>query len=134
MAAALENRSVPVFNPGPAFPLDRLRQRLIEPGRDIEAAFTPPPDDVVAVAAVPAPVAVPVPVLVPTATSAGVRGYVTASKLNFRGQPRVDAPLLTKPLARGTLLDVIDRVDGWYKVYCNGNTGWVKAEYVKTAA
>ena len=106
-------------DPGPAFPLDKLRQRLIQRGRDSNEPFVAEP----AIANIETP---------PVSTA--LRGFVLADKLYFRAQPRVDAAKVAEPLTRGTLLDVIDRKDGWYKINCQGNTGWVKAEYVKTAA
>ncbi|HEY3698865.1 MAG TPA: N-acetylmuramoyl-L-alanine amidase [Spongiibacteraceae bacterium] len=124
-------------DPGPAFPLERLRQRLIVRGRDADEPFIAEPEVEQAPIVVPVPVAVPIPVTTEIETapvSTAARGYVLADKLNFRAQPRVDAAKLAAPITRGTLLDVIDRRDGWYKVNCNGNVGWVKSEYVKTAA
>src|SRR5690606_17353685 len=57
-------------DPGPAFPLERLRQRLILRGRDQEGAFQrPPPAERLVTAA------------------ALMRGFVTASKLNVRSAP-----------------------------------------------
>ena len=105
-------------DPGPAFPLDKLRQRLIVRGRDSNEPFVQER---------------------PAATSAVVtsvppRGFVIANQLNFRALPRIDAQKLAAPLTRGTLLDVLAQQSGWYQVRCSGNVGWVKAEYVKTAA
>lgn len=106
-------------DPGPAFPLEKLRARLLERGRDADG----PAPKIAAVAAPAVDMATP-----------AVRGLVLASKLNFRAQPRVDAEKIAAPLTRGTLIDVLDQRAGWYQVRSNSNLGWVKAEYIKTAA
>ncbi|MDB6062158.1 MAG: N-acetylmuramyl-L-alanine amidase, negative regulator of AmpC, AmpD [Verrucomicrobiaceae bacterium] len=108
-------------DPGPAFPLDKLRQLLIVRGRDADEpspALTSPPTPAATITAIPA---------------ASARGYVLANKLNFRALPRVDATKIAAPLTSGTLVDVLDQQSGWYQVRSNNNVGWVKAEYIKTA-
>lgn len=92
------------IDPGPAFPLDKLRQRLIQRGRDEDGD-----DDVVAV------------------------GEVTASKLNFRASPDTGAALVSAPLPRGTRVEILGQRDGWYQARVSGQTGWLSAQYVKAA-
>jgi N-acetylmuramoyl-L-alanine amidase len=98
------------IDPGPAFPLDRLRQLR---GRDSESPSAQAP--------APAPSA-----------PASTRAYVTADSLNFRSAPRADAPLAAPPLRRGTLLDVLDRQSGWCQVRTAADSvGWVSASYLR---
>lgn len=103
-------------DPGPAFPLDRLRQRLIMRGRDDEGGFQRKPDGDID----------------PNAPARGT-GYVTASSLNFRSEPRATADTIAPPLARGTVVEVLDQKSGWHQVRVKGKIGWLKSEYLKTA-
>lgn len=102
------------FDPGPAFPLDRLRARLIGADRDVDAPAPTPP-------------------AAPVVAQAPRRGYVTASWLNIRSGPSPTATPVAPPLGRGTLVDVLDVDSGWTRVRASILTGWVKSEYLKTA-
>ena len=103
-------------DPGPAFPLDTLRYRLINRGRDEDTGFRRKPSGDIDPGA-------------PAIT----QGFVTASLLNFRAEPRPTAEPVAPPLPRGTLVDVLDQKAGWHQVRVNGKIGWLKSEYVKTA-
>lgn len=102
-------------DPGPAFPLDKLRQQLIVRGRDEEAPFQRKADGTID----------------PNAPAQGT-GYVTASQLNFRAEPLPTAALVAPALPRGTVVDVLGQVPGWHQVRVNGKVGWLKSEYLKT--
>jgi N-acetylmuramoyl-L-alanine amidase len=92
-------------DPGPAFPLDRLRDRILRRDRSSDA----PPD-----------------------TSLVRRpGLVTASKLNIRCAPDVTAATVAPPLVQGTIVDILQEQSGWYEITAPLR-GWVKKEYVKT--
>lgn len=102
-------------DPGPAFPLDRLRQRLITRGRDEDTGFNRKPDGDIN----------------PDAPSRGT-GFVTASQLNFRSEPRASADAIAPPLPRGTVVEILDQKAGWHQVRVNGKIGWLKSEFLKT--
>lgn len=102
------------FDPGPAFPLEKLRARLVEADRDVDA---------------PAP---PVPAANAAAAPARPRGYVTASLLNFRSGPSPTATPVAPPLPRGTMADVLGSASGWTQIRVGTVTGWVKSEHLKT--
>lgn len=116
------------IDPGPAFPLDRLRQLLIVRGRDAVAGFNgsaSAAEDTIAASPVPAASA-----SANTPPAALVRGCVIADLLNVRSAPRLDAPLAAPPLRRGTLVDLLDQQLGWYQIRA-GAVGWVKGSYLK---
>ena len=73
-------------DPGPAFPLDNLRNRLIQ-DRDSEAAI-----------------------------HSDTIGYVDVSKLNIRGLPDINSQTVTEPLIENTPVKIIDKYKAWYKV------------------
>ena len=104
------------IDPGPAFPLDRLRQQLIDRGRDAEGPAVP-------IAALAKPVAA-----VPPSPAHGV---VIADWLNVRLAPRADAPLAAPPLRRGALIEVLGAQSGWCRIG-GGVSGWVMAKYLST--
>jgi len=91
-------------DPGPAFPLDKLRTRLLVRDRVDEG-----PDD--------------------AAPTSGKVGMVTASRLNIRSAPGLGAERAGPPLPRGTMLDILEESDGWLKVDVRSR-GWVSREYV----
>lgn len=98
-------------DPGPAFPLDKIRQILLESRDDEEVVDVIQPTE---------------PKVQPTALT----GEVTASSLNFRAEPSLSAERKGDPLSKGTKLEIVDEKSGWYKIkICE--TGWVKKEYVK---
>lgn len=93
-------------DPGPAFPLIKLRERLIEKDRALEGGEE-------------------------ERAFSGITGTVTASKLNIRSAPRLEAGKIAPPLAAGTLLEILDESDGWYRVNVV-TRGWVSKQYVST--
>lgn len=99
------------IDPGPAFPLDKLRSRLFE-DRSSDAPLTPPatPENI--------------------CKSGKANGIVTAASLNFRSTPKINAEPISAPLARDTKVVVLKEEKGWYQV-CVWQTGWVKKEYIK---
>jgi N-acetylmuramoyl-L-alanine amidase len=92
-------------DPGPAFPLHTLRERVLYRDRADEGPEQSPP----------------------------VRhpGMVTASRLNIRSGPMRSAALIAPPLSRGTMLEIVQENNGWLEVQVQ-TRGWVKKEYIKT--
>ncbi len=99
-------------DPGPAFPLDKLRGLLLE-DRSADDGLVPPTDDSNAVE-----------------TAPQKTGTVTASSLNFRAAPLLSANTITKPLKYGAKVIIRKEQDGWYEIHMQ-HTGWVKKDYVK---
>ncbi len=58
-------------------------------------------------------------------------GTVTATELNFRDEPSTDGSILTT-ISQGSVVLVTDTAAGgdWYKITYNGQTGYVKAEFI----
>lgn len=100
-------------DPGPAFPLEKLRQRILENDRQSDdediGGDVGHPD-------------VPVSQL--------PKGVVTASALNIRKQPNASGELLCDPLPKGTSVRVLEEKQGWLKVNVV-QTGWVKKDFVR---
>jgi len=89
-------------DPGPAFPLDKLRTQLLgESSRD---------DD--------------------TDEDLPDTGRVTATSLNIRSLPNSNADLVAKPLVKDTKVSIISEKEGWYKVKIEVE-GWVSAKYIE---
>ena len=88
-------------DPGPAFPLDRMRDRLLSGDRDKDE-----------------------PERNPTA------GVVAASKLNIRMSPNETADKVTNPLQQGAKVVVLEEKNGWYKVRTEVE-GWVMAKFIE---
>lgn len=103
------------FDPGPAFPLDRLRQKLLEEDRSLTLAA----DTALRIDR-------------EIASSAARKGIVRASLLNFRERPSMSGDVISDPLVKGTSLEVLDEENGWLKVKV-ARTGWVKKEFVQMA-
>ena len=62
-----------------------------------------------------------------------VKTYIqvtSRSNLNLRKEPNTTSQVLTS-LPNGTKVEVIEEVDGWYKVSYKGHTGYVSGDYVK---
>ncbi|MBN1478827.1 N-acetylmuramoyl-L-alanine amidase [candidate division KSB1 bacterium] len=99
------------IDPGPAFPLDKLRTQLLE-DRSTDAPISHPeaPDSIL--------------------NNGRKRGIVTASSLNFRAAPKYHAEPICAPLARDTTVTILKEEKGWYQVHVS-QTGWVKKEYIK---
>jgi N-acetylmuramoyl-L-alanine amidase len=92
-------------DPGPAFPLDKLRERVLQRDRSDEGEAEESPMHQAAI--------------------------VTASKLNIRAAPRKSSPTIAPPLLKGTVVDILKETNGWYNVEVT-TRGWVKREYVRT--
>lgn len=92
------------IDPGPAFPLERLRDHLLGEGRDTEEAME-------------------MPVLSPSAAR------VTAAKLNVRSGPSLNHGIVTSPLLRGTVIEVLREEAGWVEIR-QSVKGWVSADHV----
>jgi N-acetylmuramoyl-L-alanine amidase len=88
-------------DPGPAFPLDKLRERLLGGERD---ANTP---EVVKDSA----------------------GIITIDLLNIRQEPSIEAEKVAKPLPKGQKVKILAEKNGWIKV-ATEVTGWVSGKYV----
>ncbi len=88
------------LDPGPAFPLDKFRDRLLGTKRDEDG--------------------------MPEKPSVG---RVIASSLNIRSQPNSNAPKVAKALPKGKKVYIIDEHNGWYKVAVEIQ-GWVFGKYI----
>lgn len=92
-------------DPGPAFPLDKLRERVLYRDRAEEGQEESPPVQHV--------------------------GLVNAPKINIRSAPALSAATVAPPLTQGTILEIMREADGWVEVKVQ-TRGWVKKEYIKT--
>lgn len=101
------------IDPGPAFPLDALREKLLpqvseerasEESVELEETQTEQID---------------------------MSGLVQASLLNIRSGPGGNYEKVGKPLERGSLLKIKEEKNGWYRVKIT-KEGWVKKDFVKT--
>lgn len=95
------------IDPGPAFPLDKLRNRILKLDdrsleTDVEAYDIPK------------------------------EGYVTASKLNIRSGPSSARMKIANPLLNGKKVKIIQKEEGWYKV-ATTIEGWVSSAYIRQA-
>ena len=94
------------IDPGPAFPLDKLRTRLLEQDRakdgEDEGLISPEKT-----------------------------GLVTANRLNIRSNPWLGARTVAPPLPGGTELEILEEQDGWYHVNVVSK-GWVSKKYVSS--
>ena len=93
-------------DPGPAFPLDRFRRRLLGDSRDDDesGAAKPLPEE----------------------------GEVVPEKLNVRGGAGTQFEKISRPLKGGQKLKILAEENGWYKV-CVEIEGWVSKGHVKTS-
>ncbi len=89
------------IDPGPAFPLNRLRDKILNNRKD--------DDDNGLIAQT---------------------GKVTAFKLNIREHPEKDAPIIAKPLLKGTEVEILDTKNGWYKVSTK-ILGWISGKFIE---
>lgn len=94
-------------DPGPAFPLDKLRQRLLAEERAEDGAMEEPKAERVL-----------------------PRGLVAVSELNIRSRPTRAAVTIAPPLSRGTLVNILDERDGWYQVDI-AIRGWVNKDFIQ---
>jgi N-acetylmuramoyl-L-alanine amidase len=91
-------------DPGPAFPLDKLRDRVLYQDRAADG---------------------------PAVAAAGRSvGIVTSEQLNIRKQPNGRAALAGPALRRGAVVTILDSRDGWLLVEAV-RKGWVSAKHVK---
>ncbi len=99
-------------DPGPAFPLDKLRGLLLE-DRSLDGGEAQPDEGAGA----------------GLSTTQKI-GTVTASSLNFRSAPAYNAETISAPLTYGTKVIILKEENGWYQIHAQ-KTGWVKKEYIK---
>jgi N-acetylmuramoyl-L-alanine amidase len=90
------------IDPGPAFPLDKLRDKIFGGSRDADTAEN-------------------------TKKSEGI---VSVDMLNIREEANVNANKAAKPLAKGQKVKILAAKDGWYKVTTEV-TGWVSAKFIE---
>jgi N-acetylmuramoyl-L-alanine amidase len=90
-------------DPGPAFPLDQMRARLLGTHRDADEES----DELTQVAT----------------------GVISASLLNTRTGPSVLSPVASVPLRRGTAVTIVGSQPGWLKI-SSPLSAWVKREHV----
>ncbi len=95
-------------DPGPAFPLDKFREKLLGADRHENDAPVPP------------------------ATKALGNGVVTASSLNIRRDPIASAPKAADPLPQGAAVRILARKPGWLYVAAECK-GWVSEEFIKAS-
>jgi N-acetylmuramoyl-L-alanine amidase len=91
-------------DPGPAFPLDKLRDRLLHNDRK-EDTDTIRDDSL-------------------------VKGIVNASTLNIRSGPGTTYDTISKPLSRNTEVVILDEQKDWMQIEVK-MTGWVSGKFVK---
>jgi N-acetylmuramoyl-L-alanine amidase len=87
-------------DPGPAFPLDRLRNKMLKEERSANAPADLPD-----------------------------LGRISANTLNIRQSPSDTAAKVALPLVKGTKVKILDQSNGWYKVVTEIE-GWVLGKYV----
>ncbi len=91
-------------DPGPAFPLDKLRNRILNNDRDNDGK--------------------------PDVVELAKEGITMGSLLNFRDQPSTSSEMVAKPLKNGTLVKIISEQGDWYRVKVELE-GWVNKKFVK---
>ncbi len=91
-------------DPGPAFPLDKLRGMLLEEDRKLDE---------------------------PRESILGRAGLVNASALNVRSGPGGSFDLVMDPLPEGTRVDIQEEANGWYRIRLSAE-GWVSKNYITT--
>ncbi len=91
------------IDPGPAFPLDKFREKIFESDRSENTEEIEPQI---------------------------ISGKVVASSLNIRKGPDVEMDKVAEALPQGTKVEILEEKEGWYKVR-TGVEGWVYAKYIK---
>lgn len=91
-------------DPGPAFPLDKMREHLLHSDRS-EGEET-------------------------TADRLRNPARVTASRLNIRSGPSADHHKIAQPLHKGTVVNILEEADGWCQVEVTLK-GWVSASFIR---
>ncbi len=66
------------------------------------------------------------------AQAAGTSGTVTASGLNLRSEPNTSSSILAVA-PRGATVQIIETLDGWYKVTYQGRTGYMSKDYLSVS-
>jgi N-acetylmuramoyl-L-alanine amidase len=91
------------IDPGPAFPLDKLRDKILNPHRDQDEAETEklPPS-----------------------------GVVTPEKLNIRSGPSLAQNKVATPLKRKKEVKILEQDNDWYRVAVEIE-GWVLKEFIR---
>ncbi len=89
------------IDPGPAFPLDKLREWIFGGSRDSDEPERPRNE-----------------------------GLVNTDLLNIRTEASTNADKVAKPLTKGQRVRILAAKDGWYKVSTEV-TGWVSAKYIE---
>jgi N-acetylmuramoyl-L-alanine amidase len=89
-------------DPGPAFPLDKLRNQLLSDARSEDGA-----EDL------------------------AQNGRVDANVLNIRDTPKPEGAKVAMPLKKGAKVQIIDQDGEWYKVRTEIE-GWVFKKFIKT--
>ena len=92
-------------DPGPAFPLERLRTELLSEGRQPDLPAEPVVD-------------------------LAERAIVSASQLNIRNGPGAQFEPAADPLIRGTVVKPVRQQDGWTEVEYTVK-GWVSSKYIE---
>ncbi|MCC5935070.1 MAG: N-acetylmuramoyl-L-alanine amidase [Balneolales bacterium] len=90
-------------DPGPAFPMDRFRGRLLDTDRSDETPEEKPRER--------------------------RQGTVTASSLNIRKGPDAGSERVTDPLPKGTSVRILKEENGWLEVE-TVIRGWVSAQHI----
>jgi N-acetylmuramoyl-L-alanine amidase len=93
------------IDPGPAFPLDKLRNRILQidvPKDDQDI------DDY----------------------EKDREGIVSAGKLNIRSGPSTARAKVAEPLPQGKKVSILEKHDGWYRVSVEIK-GWVSSEFIR---
>jgi N-acetylmuramoyl-L-alanine amidase len=89
-------------DPGPAFPLDKMRDRVLVKDRASDE---------------------------PASANFPIKGSVEATTLNIRISPDITAELKAKPLLKGAPVKILGEKNGWYEVETPVR-GWVNAKYI----
>lgn len=92
-------------DPGPAFPLDKLRERLLYSNRKDEKE--PEPD------------------------FNKKTGIVISSALNIRSGPSANHETIAKPLSHNSQVTILSEMNGWYHVETKLH-GWVAKKYIQS--
>lgn len=90
------------IDPGPAFPLDELRARLLSK---------------------------PVPAVVAEVAAPSVAATVQATRLNLRAEPAASSEKVVGYLKEGTEVEIVEEKGGWCRVRV-GLEGWVSKRYL----
>ena len=65
----------------------------------------------------------------PVKQESNLTGTVSASSLNVRSTPSTSGAKVTS-LSSGTQVNILESLDGWYRIEANGKTGYVSSQYV----